>query len=76
MTAPGFEIRVRGTVPDHLLAELGALRVEVERPRTLIHGIRDQAALQGVLARLLALGLEVVEVHREVRAEPGSGGVR
>lgn len=70
MRTAGYEIRVRGTVPDHLVHELGALRVEVERPGTVIHGIPDQAALQGVLTRLLDLGLEVVEVHREALPQP------
>lgn len=60
-----FEIRVRGTVPQEVLDEAGDLQAVVEAPQTVLTGtLRDQAALQGLLQQLHALGLELVEVRR------------
>ena len=64
-----YEIRVSGDVPEALLEELGATATSTQRASTVLHGITDQAALQGVLERLAALGLEIVEV----RQAPGTG---
>jgi hypothetical protein len=65
MTGRLFEIRVRGTVPEDVLAEASGMRVVVEPAQTVLRGsVRDQAALQGLLSRLHDLGLELVEVRR------------
>ena len=65
VTAKLFEIRVRGTVPEDVLADAGGMRVVAEPAQTVLRGsVRDQAALQGLLSRLHDLGLELVEVRR------------
>lgn len=72
-----YEIRVAGTVPDQDLKDMGAV-ILPNHVNTVLYGISDQAALYGLLARLRALGLEVVEVRRvqEPVAEiDDSGGI-
>jgi hypothetical protein len=65
VTAKLFEIRVRGTVPEDVLADASGMRVAAEPAQTVLRGsVRDQAALQGLLSRLHDLGLELVEVRR------------
>ena len=68
-----YEIRVAGDVPEEDLRDLGALSVGPERVNTVLYGIEDEAALYGLLARLRALGIEVVEVRR-VSEPPPDGG--
>lgn len=70
MTHTTYEIRVSGVVAEQDLDDLGAVLILHERPSTVLYGVPDQAALHGLLARLLALGLEVVEV----RQVPDLGG--
>ncbi len=74
MTSRFFEIRVRGTVPADVLEDAGDLQAVVEPTQTLLRGtVRDQAALQGLLHHLHALGLELVEVRRvstDIGSEP------
>jgi hypothetical protein len=69
-----YEIRVAGTVPEEDLRDIGAVTVGPDQVHTTLYGISDQAALYGLLERLQALGIEVVEVRRvsEVKG-PGSG---
>jgi hypothetical protein len=59
-----YEIRVAGVVPEEDLRDMGAVAVGPEEVRTTLYGIPDQAALYGLLERLQALGIEVVEVRR------------
>lgn len=59
-----YEIRVAGTVPEEDLKDMGAVRVPQEQVNTVLYGVSDQAALYGLLERLRALGLDVVEVRR------------
>jgi len=61
-----YEIRVAGAVPEQDLRDMGAVTPAVDKVNTVIYGIADQTALYGVLARLRALGIEVVEVRRIV----------
>jgi hypothetical protein len=71
-----YEIRVAGTVPDQDLKDMGAV-ILPNHVNTVLYGISDQAALYGLLARLRALGREVVEVRREqepVAETEDSGG--
>ena len=61
------EVRIRGRLSAVLRAEFEELGlVEVQRPaETALHGpIVDQAALNGLLRRIEALGLELVEFRR------------
>ena len=59
-----YEIRVAGAVPEQDLLDMGAVTVGPEQVNTVLYGVSDQAALYGLLERLRALGLEVVEVRR------------
>lgn len=65
MAARSYEIHVRGEIPTEVLDEFEGMTTFVEPAETVISGvIEDQAALQGVIARVQALGLELVEVRR------------
>jgi hypothetical protein len=67
VTAKCYEIRVRGRLTNALASELRELDLQssVEPVETLLHGpVEDQAALYGLLRRIEALGLELVEVRR------------
>ena len=62
-----YEIRVRGRLSRTLMAEFEELQLEtaIEPIETILHGpVQDQAALHGLLRRVEALGLELVEVRR------------
>ena len=59
-----YEIRVAGAVPEQDLRDMGAVTLAVDQVNTVVYSIPDQSALYGLLARLRALGIEVVEVHR------------
>ena len=59
-----YELRVAGAVPEQDLRDLGAVTLAVDQVCTILYGIPDQSALYGLLLRLRALGIEVVEVHR------------
>ena len=65
MTAMEYEIRVSGLVPAAVLDEFEGVRVVVHPTVTILQGpVPDQAALHGILNRLLGLGLELIDVHR------------
>jgi hypothetical protein len=69
VTPTSYEIRVSGAVPDDAVAEFGDVHVLTTDVTTVLSGdLADQAALLGLLARLRALGLNVVEVRRVLRA--------
>ena len=60
-----YEIRVVGVLPPEALLDFERLTASVEPVETVVHGpLRDQAALQGLLARLETFGVQVVEVRR------------
>ena len=60
-----FEVRIAGLVPQRVLSELEDVEISSQELRTVLSGrFRDQAELHGFLARLRALGLDVVEVRR------------
>ena len=59
-----YEIRVAGAVPEQDLRDMGAVTLSVDQVNTVLYGIPDQSALYGLLARLRALGIEIVEVRR------------
>jgi hypothetical protein len=69
VTPTSYEIRVSGALPDDAVAEFGDGIVLTTDVTTVLSGdLEDQAALLGLLARLRALGLNVVEVRRMLRA--------
>jgi hypothetical protein len=49
---------------------LGATVLSTRRATTVLNGIVDQSALQCVLERVAALGLEILEVRLATQAEP------
>ena len=60
-----YEIRIRGRVSQDVLATFDQMQSTVEQVETILHGpVRDQAELHGLLHRVQALGLELVEVRR------------
>lgn len=60
-----YQIRVRGELSHTLLVAFPELRAQPLRSETLLAGqLPDQAALFGVLDRIEALGLELLEVLR------------
>jgi hypothetical protein len=59
-----YEIRVRGHLGPKMLRAFEALSARPDGEDTLLMGfLPDQAALYGVIARLEALGLELVELR-------------
>ena len=59
-----YEIRVAGTVPEEDLQDMCAVRFAPDQVNTVLYGVSDETALYGLLARLRALGIDVVEVRR------------
>jgi hypothetical protein len=60
-----YEIRIRGRVSPALLESFHGMSSELEPVETILHGpVRDQAELHGLIERIQALGLELVEVRR------------
>jgi hypothetical protein len=56
---------VSGVLPPEALLDFDRLTASVEPVETVLHGpIRDQAALNGLLARLEAFGVQVLEIRR------------
>lgn len=72
MTRTTYEVRVLGEVPEQDLEDMQAVLLSAERASTVLYGVRDQATLEGLLARLEGLGVEVVEVRR-VPLPPDAG---
>jgi hypothetical protein len=65
VTSSYYEIRVAGVLPPEALFDFERLRASVQPVETVVHGpLRDQAALQGFLARLETFGVQVLEVRR------------
>lgn len=65
-----FRIRIRGVMSDRLLSAFPEMRARMREHETELMGeLPDQSALHGVLGRIEALGLELLEVRRpRVRA--------
>ena len=65
MPSSYYEIRVSGVLPPEALLDFDRLTASVEPVETVLHvPIRDQAALNGLLARLEAFGVQVLEIRR------------
>jgi hypothetical protein len=61
-----YQIRVRGELGRTIQAAFPGLNARAEGADTVLAGpLPDQAALYGVLTRIEALGLELLEVRRE-----------
>jgi hypothetical protein len=65
MTEVTYEVRVSGLVPEEMLEDFGDVTMTTTAVCTVLSGsVADQSALLGMLARLRALGLDVMEVRR------------
>ena len=74
MSHQTYEVRVAGVVPEEDLRDIGAVTMATEQTTTVLYGdIPDEAALYGLLARLRALGIELVEVRRVPDLSPLGG---
>jgi hypothetical protein len=63
--AHNFEIRIKGKVSTPVLSSFEGLHHSIQPIETVLTGpVPDQAALHGLLDRIQALGLELVEVRR------------
>ena len=62
-----YEVRIRGRLSSTLIHEFEELSLgaSVEPVETVLAGpVEDQAALHGLISRIEALGLELVEIRR------------
>jgi hypothetical protein len=60
-----YEIRIRGRVSPALLNTFDGMESALEPVETVLHGpVQDQAELHGLIDRIQALGLELIEVRR------------
>jgi hypothetical protein len=60
-----YEIRIRGRISPALLDSFEGMSSVLEPVETVLHGpVRDQAELHGLIDRIQALGLELIEVRR------------
>jgi hypothetical protein len=65
VAAAGYEIRIKGRLSESMQTAFEEFEVSTEPVETILHGqVLDQAALHGLLDRIAALGLELVEVRR------------
>ena len=68
-----YEIRVTGVLPPEALLDFDRLTASVEPVETVLHGpLRDQAALNGLLARLETFGVRVLEIRRLQDRDPSA----
>lgn len=71
MPSSYYEIRVTGVLPPEALLDFERLTASVEPVETVLHGpLRDQAALNGLLARLETFGVQVLEIRRLQERDP------
>ena len=60
-----YEIRIKGRLSESVLSAFEDLSATVEPVETVLYGpVQDQAALSGLMARIQALGLELVAIRR------------
>jgi hypothetical protein len=60
-----YEIHIKGRVGEQLLAAFEGMNATTRQGETVLSGsVLDQAALHGLLDRVQALGLELIEVRR------------
>jgi hypothetical protein len=72
--AARYEIRVKGSLSDLMLSAFPELQARTRNRVTVLTGaVPDQSALHGVLARIEALGLELLGVRRALsRPDPAA----
>ncbi len=71
-SATQYEVRIRGLLSERLLSACPEMHARMRDHETVLTGpLPDQSALHGVLGRIEALGLELLEVRR--RRTEGTG---
>ena len=71
VSSPSYEIRVAGVLPLEVLLDFDQLTASVAPVETVVHGpLRDQAALNALLARLEMFGVEIREIRRRHERRP------
>jgi hypothetical protein len=79
VSSPCYEIRVAGVLPLEVLLDFDQLTASVAPVETVVRGpLRDQAALNGLLARLETFGVEILQIRRgpERRSDGDPNGRR
>jgi hypothetical protein len=77
VTTAVYEIRIKGGMSDQLLAAFEGMESTVQSAETVLRGPAvDQAALHGLLDRVQALGLELIEVRRLSESQAAGDDVR
>jgi hypothetical protein len=72
--AVDYEIRIKGRVSESQLLAFEGMTVTVEPVETVAYGpLPDQEAVHQLMAKLQALGLEIVELRR-LPGHPGDEG--
>lgn len=73
-----YEVRVAGVIGPAARKAFDDLTIRVEPTATVLAGSLDQAALHGLIERIQALGLELLDIKRipsgrstTARSEPG-----
>ncbi len=67
-----YEVSFKGAASDTLASAFEGCEVTTQRGITIVRsGVADQAALQGLIERINALGLELLDV--QLVAEPQGG---
>lgn len=65
VSTAAYEIHIKGRVSAQLLAAFEGMEASEQAVETVLRGpVSDQAALHGLLDRIQALGLELIEVRR------------
>jgi hypothetical protein len=65
VTPTDYEIRIKGRLSDSVSGAFGDFTTAVKPAETVMRGeLRDQSELHGVLERIQALGLELIEVRQ------------
>ncbi len=68
-----YEIHIKGRVSEQLLSVFEGMEASEQSVETVLRGpVVDQAALHGLLDRVQALGLELIEVRRVTEPPGGS----
>lgn len=71
MSTAAYEIHIKGRVSEQLLSAFEGMEASEQAVETVLRGpLPDQAALHGLLDRIQALGLELVEVRRVSAVRP------
>ena len=64
MAQATYEVRVRGCLGPAAREAFSELEINTEPTATVLSGTLDQAALHGLIDRVRALGLELIDIKR------------